>query len=344
MTQEGWMDTMRKRLGIAVAGLALVLVLTGAPSASASIEAGDDCVANTAEGIYTLVQMQRASSSALPLTAPASGVVTSWKVNSGVSEGVPEQMRVLRPTDVPNQFLTVGESTEQTVVNGTNVFPTRIPVQAGDHFGAFGTVQDVVYCLPADPGDIAGFFILSAAVGSEHLFTPETGVRVAMIAVIEPDKDGDGYGDETQDKCPQSAAYQGPCPAIALDAFPIVLKRSVLVLVSSSASTPVQVFGQVGLKLAPKPGGPAHISKTRKPGKPTPTGQIFGLSGDTQTVNPGEVARFNVKLPKTVKRYLGQLPPKKSLRASITASATDLAGRISTKILSLRLPGQKRLK
>lgn len=334
------MSSMRRRLGMKVAGMALGLALIGAPSASAAVEAGDDCVANTQEGIYTVVPLQRVSPSALPLTAPVSGVVTSWKVNSGVPEGVPEQMRVLRPTGVPNEFLTVGESTEHTVVKGVNVFPTRIPVQTGDHFGVFGTVQDVVFCGGADPGDTAGFFLISAAVGSAHIFTPTTTVRIAMIAVIEPDKDGDGYGDETQDRCPQSAAYQGECPTISLDAFPIMLKRSVLVLVSASSSSSVHVFGQVGWKA--KPQGGARSSKAKPGGGPATTGLIVGLTGGTQTVNPGEVANFNVKLPKSVKRRLGRIPPSKSLKAQLTASTTDLAGRVSTRVLTVKLPGQDR--
>jgi hypothetical protein len=313
--------------------------MIGVSSASAATEVGDDCVANTQEGIYTLVPIKRVSPSALPLTAPVSGVVTSWKVNSDVSDAVPEQMRVLRPTGNPNEFLTVGESTEQTVVKGVNVFPTRIPVQAGDHFGVFGTVQDVVYCQPTDPGDEAAFFLISAAVGSVHTFTPSTGVRIAMIAVIEPDKDGDSYGDETQDKCPQSAAYQGPCPTITLEAFPIALKRSVLVLVSASEATPVQIFGQVSWK--PRHRGGALASKTSEPGGHKSAGVIAGLSGGTQTVKPGEVARFNVKLPKSVKRQLRQVPRGKSLKGTITARTTDLAGRVTDRVINVRLRGQE---
>jgi hypothetical protein len=331
---------MRSLRGAGVLGVLVAIALVSVPSASAATEAGDDCVANTKEGIYTLVPLQRVSPSAIPLTAPVSGVVTSWKVNSGVSEGTPEQMRVLRPTGAPNEFLTVGESAEQTVVQGANVFPTRIPVQAGDHFGVFGTVQDVVFCGGADPGDTAGAFLISASVGSAHVFTPTTNVRIPMIAVIEPDKDGDGYGDETQDQCPQSAAYQGPCPAISLDAFPIVLKRSVLVLVSSSSESSVQVFGQVGLRQRPK--GGARASKTKKPDDLKSTGVVVGLAGGTQTLKLGEIGRFNVPLPKSVKRQLSQTPRGKSVKGTLTARTTDLTGKVVDRTIAIRLRGQER--
>jgi hypothetical protein len=36
--------------------------------------------------------------------------------------------------------------------------------------------------------------------------------RVDVGAVLEPDADGDGFGDETQDACPSDASTQGPCP------------------------------------------------------------------------------------------------------------------------------------
>jgi hypothetical protein len=38
---------------------------------------------------------------------------------------------------------------------------------------------------------------------------------VNASAVIEPDADRDGFGDETQDRWPASAAAQGRCPAKA---------------------------------------------------------------------------------------------------------------------------------
>jgi hypothetical protein len=219
------------------------------------------------------------------------------------------------------------------------VVPTRISVQAGDRIGAYGPFGTVT-CLTPDPGDVMGTYTGDALVGSTHTFAASTGEQVGVSAAVEPDADGDGYGDETQDKCPEKAALLTPCPTIALDAFPIVLKRSVLVLVSSSSSSAVHVFGQVGWKA--KPRGSARSSKTKPGGGPATTGLIVGLAGGTQTVSPGEVAKFNVKLPKSVKRHLGQIPPSKSLKAQLTASTTDLAGRVSTRILTIRLPGQDR--
>jgi hypothetical protein len=319
-------------------GAALIV----APSAAAAIEVGDECAGNTAEGPYSLVPEAHASGGALPLATPTGGVVTSWKVNSARPEPVPERMAVFRPTGGAGTFKVVGESNEENVNLGLNVFSTRIPVQAGDRFGPVAvTIDSPLFCGTGNSGDQTWSFNGSVGTGSTHTFAAGVQVRVPMIAVIEPDKDGDGYGDETQDKCPQSAAYQSECPTIALDAFPIVLKRSVLVLVSASSTASVHVFGQTSWRLKPK--GGARSSKAKPaPGSHKTTGLIDGLTGGTQTVNPGELARFNVKLPKSVKRRLGRISPSESLKASITASTTDLAGRTSTKVLTVRLPGQDR--
>jgi hypothetical protein len=323
---------MRVLGGSGVLGVLVAAALIGAPAASASIEAGDDCVANTAEGIFTLVPIARVSPSPLPLTTPVGGVVTSWKVNSGVTEPVLEQMRVMRSTGSSSDFRVIGESDEGLVSKGANVFPTRIPVQPGDRFGVFGTVQDVVYCFPTgNEGDVTGGYLISAAVGSTHTFFPVTEVRVAMIAVIEPDADGDGYGDETQDKCPTSAATQGECPTLALDAFPIVLKQSILLLVGASSETTVTVTGQAQWGFKPKPKSPRR-SKAKL---------IIGLHGGTQTVRPGAVAHFTVKLPKLIKQRLLDLPPSKSVKVTLNASAKDPAGRLSARTITVRLKGRE---
>ena len=41
----------------------------------------------------------------------------------------------------------------------------------------------------------------------------QAGMRVNISAVLEPDVDGDLFGDLTQDLCPQSKLTQAACPA-----------------------------------------------------------------------------------------------------------------------------------
>lgn len=325
----------------ALVGAVLAMSLITASGASAAVEVGSNCLGGNTPGAGdTLVPTVRVSGNPLPLAAPSGGVVTRWKSLSGISTSIPEKLKVLRPGSSPKSFAVVGESSYQDVAPGPNAFETRIPVQAGDRFGLYSPPPDgnSIYCGTGNPGDKMGFveYDLRPGVGAE--FSEIAGSDVPVVAVIEPDRDADGYGDESQDGCPQSAAYQGPCPTIALDTFPIVLKRSVLVLVSASEASWVHVFGQVGWR--PRHKGGALASKTAKPSDHLSTGVIVGLSGGTTMTKPGEVTPYNVKLPKSVVRHLDQISPKQVVKGTITAQTTDLAGRVTEHSVTIRLHGR----
>lgn len=327
---------------VALVGTLLAIALVAAPSASAATEVGDECAGNAASGPFTLVPEARSSEGPLPLSVPADGVVTAWKVKSALPASVPEVMAAFRPTGDAGTFQVVGESDEESVKPGANVFSTRIPVRVGDRFGPVAVGEEsALRCATGNTADHTWSFNGAVGVGSTHLFHAGVNERVPLVSVIEPDRDGDGYGDESQDGCPQSAAYHGPCPAIALDTFPVVLKRSILVLVGASETSSVQVFGQVGWK--PRLKGGALATKTPdKPGDHIATGVIVGLSGGTALVKSGEVTPYNVKLPKSVIRHLGDISPKQVVKGTITARTTDLAGRVTDHTITIRLHGQGR--
>ncbi len=317
-------------------------MVIGATSVSAATEVGNNCTGNNVtEPNFTIVPLARAASNPLPMTVPAAGVVTTWKSKSAFPKSFLDRLVVLRASGSPNSFVTVGESAYESIDTGQNTFDTRMTVQAGDRFGLHASFPNGagLYCSTGDSTDHMGAFHGDTGGEAPTEFTDLAGVDVAVSAVIESDKDGDGYGDETQDKCPQSAAYQGPCPTISLDSFPIVLKRSILVLVSASESSSVQVFGQVGWR--PRHKGGALASKTpKKPGDHVSTGVIVGLSGGTTLVKAGETTPYNVKLPKSVLRHLSQTPHKQVVKGTITARTTDLAGRTVDHTITIRLHGR----
>ncbi len=302
--------------------------LTAVSSAGAATEVGNDCVGDSAS-FKTLVQVANAPGSALPASVPAAGVVTKWKANVAPFMGqYSEKLKVVRDTGNPNEFLTVAESAFETVVGGQNFFDARIPVQAGDHIGAYGPAATEIYCSTADPGDQVAVYSGDAPVGSIHTFGSPNG-QMAVSAIVEPDADGDGYGDETQDGCPQSASIQVACPVVALDATAIAKKRSILLLVSASSTAQVKVYGQAKWGFKPK-----HKSAASKK-------LIVGLHGGTQTVQPGHIARFKVPLPKTVRRRLGRITSRESIKVTLKARATDLASRITSDSVKLKLKGRR---
>jgi hypothetical protein len=327
-----------KRAIGASSAIALVLAAIAAPGAGAATEFGSDCAANASEPNVTVVQLQKVPGSALPLTAPGAGVLTAWTVWADPSAFVEESDRlklmVFRSQTNPSKLETIGESAEETVAHGTNSFKTRIPVQAGDRLGLYGpNSPGTLICSTGAVEDEIGILRAPAPLGSTNTFPPGTKDQVPVSATLEPDKDGDGYGDETQDGCPQSAAYHETCPTVTFKAHAAARKKSIVVRVGVSSEALIDVYGQVGWGYKPSPKLKTAGSK--------PTRLIVSLSGPKKTVLPGKQVPFRVPLRKAVLRRLGKLTPKESLTAKLTVSCTDLAGHIKHQRLDVKLQGQE---
>ncbi len=317
---------MRKRYGLAMAAIGLIS-LFAVSSASAAVEVGSNCAATSGAPNYTMTQLAQAPGSPLPLTAPNAGVVTKWKVNSKIASEFQEQLKVLRGSG--KTFQTVAESAFAGVNGGQNTFDTQIPVQAGDRFAVFGGPTSVtLYCAPTAAGDEMGVFNANATVGSINEYTPVATAHVALAVVIEPDADGDGAGDESQDKCPRSKALQTvECPIIGLSSYGIASKGSALVLISASSQASVTVSATV------------KVPKGGKKGKGTKT---VVIPAGTKPVGDGQVVPFAIVYSQGLKAALAALPPGKSLAMAVTATTTDLAGQVSTSQVNLKLKGQKK--
>jgi hypothetical protein len=144
--------------------------------------------------------------------------------------------------------------------------------------------------------------------------------------VIEPDADHDGYGDETQDRCPQSAAYQIPCPALTLSLYPIAGKKAVTVLVSAGVSAQVTVSGSAKLPANGKAGSSAQVK----------------LAPVQHLANPGQMTKYKLTLPSKLKSTLASLPQSKSVKLTLTARGANDAGVVATEKAALRLKGRHR--
>jgi hypothetical protein len=320
---------MKKRIAAGAAGVLTALLLVGAPAASAATEFGSHCTANRAEEgeSYAVVQLSQGGAQT---AAPVSGVVTSWKISLvPVPFALPQQLKIFRPTGNPSQFQVVGESATANVVSGENTFATRIPIHAGDRIGLFANSQfGALFCSESPeteaPGNSIGIVLGNPTVGSTAtLASAEAEALVPVAAVIEPDADNDGFGDETQDKCPQNAAFQTPCPApVALSTSSAVKRGLVTVLVTSSAQAPVTVTG---------------VAKLGK-------GKTANLSGGTQIVAPGTIAKFTLLFPKALKAKLKQISPKRSLTLNLTVAAPNPIGPASVSSLVAKLKGQAKPK
>jgi hypothetical protein len=324
---------MRKHRGVSALVALAALLLAAAPAASAAENAGWSCTANDSEANLTLLAT---GSSGIPMmpSIPPEGpkVITGWKVQVGAGLGpVPQRLEVFEVRSEFSDYEKIGESALEVLVEGTNSFPTRIPVDEGDSVGLYGP-SGTLLC-GKESGAISMLYEGAVATGETKQFKGEIEVGTPVTVTVEDDRDGDGYGDETQDRCPTSPAYQGDCPVVTLTANGKARKRSILVRVSASSEASVFVFGQVGWNFQPK--------RKPKPGKGKTARLIVGLRGGTKAVLPGETARFTIPLPKTVLRRLGRLEPNRSLKAKITVLATSLANQTFDRRLTVKLKGQK---
>lgn len=313
-----------KLIGVLATAL-LALAAFGSASASAATEVGNTCAGEEVTSGLTFASL--ASSGSIPATVQSAGVITSWALNnsSSVPPGILSQsLKVFRPTGTPTQYQVIGESAASPISAGINRFDTRIPVQAGDFLGASGTYEGTVYsfyCPTGNPADRFAYFLGSPTKGTTVNSVAESeGLGSPVTARVEPDADGDGFGDETQDGCPQSSALQTPCPVVSLSLSSIVKKGFARVLVTTNTEAPVNVVGTVKL------------------GK----GKKAKLSGGTQIVVPGTISKFTVIFPGSLKSKLQELSRKQSLSLAFKATATNAAGALTTSRLKAKLRGQKK--
>jgi hypothetical protein len=316
------------------AALAIAIAATtfaGVGSASATTVFGSECAATGSVEGAIFVSTGHSPASPLPVTAPISGVITEWKVVSNqeakVEKGFPgEYPRIFQPrllvlqSEGSEKFKVVAEASGGSLdLKGANVYLSRLPIQAGDYLGLAGNPY-ALYCQTNVEGDTFGQSIGGTPVGSTFGVSVGRGIQVPVVARIEPDVDGDGYGDETQDKCPQSAAYQSPCPVVTVSSLSLTHPKVVTVYVSSSLSAPVTVTASV------------KIGKDK----------TVTLQSPGQTVAPGALGRFNLALTKPVLNTLAALTTKKSLTLTVSASAANVTGSPSTATSKLKLPWQRK--
>jgi hypothetical protein len=318
--QEGEMRA--KFIGILATAL-LALAAFGSTSASAATEVGTSCAAETGTTGLTLASL--ATAGPMPAKVPSAGVITRWTFRNGLAlpPGFNQALKVFRSTGAPTQYQVIGESAASAVTTGANTFNTRIPVQAGDFLGASGTYEGTVYtffCITGSPTDRYAFFVGSPTVGPVTSVAEAEGLQAPVSAIVEPDADNDGFGDETQDQCPQSAALQIPCPTAALSVSSVVRKGFARVLVTTNTQASVTVAGTVKL------------------GK----GKTAKLSGSSQVVVPGTIAKFTLIFPGGLKEKLKELSRKQSLRLVLTATATNIVGAPTVSTLKAKVKGQKK--
>jgi hypothetical protein len=308
--------------------VALAAAFLHVPAASAgSGLAGNPCVGDDTEAGATMISLNNQGSEPfMQPNVPPEGksIITSWRVQVGAGIGPLQQQLVVSHQVGEEEDLRVAESAVETVVAGSNEFASRIPVSAYDHIGLRGPVETLICHKEMN---IAGRVAGDWANGENRHFEALVGIGVPVVARVEPDQDNDGYGDETQDGCPASSALQTPCPLLTVSARPKVKPHAVLIRVTASNESAVQVLGQVRWQ-EKRPGGGGKL-------------RTFGLGEKApRMIAGGGTGVFRLRLWNAITRHLDQLPPKQSLRLKVRVGVTDVFGAVIVKTLNVRLHGQ----
>jgi hypothetical protein len=217
---------MRRLGGLLAVGLGIAAFAIPATASASSTVFGDDLThspffSNSALSVTTVTNPDGTDFTG----SPVGGVLVSVRVKTsgGGGSGV---VRVLTQVDRPDAntyvFRNIAPEIPITVTPDagsghiTEVL-TRHTISAGDRLAlrfddAGGSIRETWN----DPGGPAQCAYAGTAhpTGSDIAYTTVGCNNNPILAqgTVESDADHDGYGDETQDRCPTNASTQGPCP------------------------------------------------------------------------------------------------------------------------------------
>ena len=218
LTRRGWTATIG-----ASAALAALAVAPG--HAAGSVHFGDNLIGNPDSDTFcgqhcTLWNTNiYLSNTAGTVTSPINGVLVTWTIKKEAeSPGTtthPVHARVLEM--VGSQWRGLGAAADviPPTAGGIHSYPTRLPIAQGNYI-AIEFDNDSA----APPMFASNIFGASMKLRSPPFPTggpPETisgnfsGWQIFLRGTVEPDADGDGFGDETQDRCPGSSGVTAGC-------------------------------------------------------------------------------------------------------------------------------------
>jgi hypothetical protein len=178
-------------------------------------------------------------------TVPAGmGAVTSWSTNADADADQMLTMKVFRKVADPATYQVVGHDGPRPLNSGVlNTFPASVAVMSGDVLGLqvpSDPSPGSPSCRFSAPGDTYLFKSGNLADGQQDVFAPGIAdFRANVSAVVEPDCDSDGFGDETQDQnlssCAPGTTPTGPAPTLPSGA-PATCKGKPATIVGTNGS------------------------------------------------------------------------------------------------------------
>jgi hypothetical protein len=132
------------------------------------------------------------------LTTPIDGVVVRWRIKTE-NDVTPVALRITRPGIGAAR---TGAGTGPTVTpaaNAISTFEIRLPIGEGDAIGIDCCDDDFLDAYADTPGAHYSFWNPRLEDGALLRVVSPQAQELLINADVEPDCDGDGFGDETQD-------------------------------------------------------------------------------------------------------------------------------------------------
>ncbi|HEV7399162.1 MAG TPA: hypothetical protein VGN84_02725 [Solirubrobacterales bacterium] len=222
---EAWMEPDEDHDGFGDVSQDLCLSsLIGGTACSGSLFGSnfEGVVANSGGAGSDSLYVQTALGGA-PTALPVRGVVVRWRLLGIPTSDREFQLRVLAPNGSGGYTIARSSAAETLPKNisaeagAIGSFATRLQVPSGGYVGiATGPTFTTPTLFVGAPGATMSK-LADGADGTSYSGLPTTAASVVGYdADIEPDADGDGYGDASQDSCPTSTSvHDGTCPSAA---------------------------------------------------------------------------------------------------------------------------------
>jgi hypothetical protein len=139
--------------------------------------------------------------------APEDGVVVRWRIKVGI-ETLESALLITRPGSSDIRSAVGGSPLVIPPTDQISTYETRLPIQVGDALGLACCASSThgQYVKAITPGAVNLLWSLPFELGSGRPGYSQPDQELLVNADIEPDCDGDGLGDESQD------ASTSPCP------------------------------------------------------------------------------------------------------------------------------------
>jgi hypothetical protein len=312
--------------------------LAATPTASATpIEVGQVPAANgTVGGCLTpCTRFQLRTQAAPSYTIPWQGVITRVAFRLGPEQSQPEewvQARVVKPAGI--DATVTAEGVKHDIVglvpppSRIMEWDERIPAAAGEVLGnrvksnAAAEATEAIFQTTGAEDEVGSAGSTNPAVGVRFPSTSFTQARANVLAVVEHDEDGDGYGDESQDLCPGSPIGAAAC-AGSLFGSNLQGGRELIVGCTSQDCLRVQTSYGGASTAVPAAGvitrwrvlnasvGEYHLRVVRPvAGGYEVLGSATGNVTVARTVRFAHISSFPTRLPIPAGGYVGISPPR----------------------------------